>query len=62
MPVLGPVYPQLRRPSAQRRGRPVIFTVDAAAMHAAGHRFYRSENGVWLVDAVPPEFLRRLPG
>jgi putative RNA 2'-phosphotransferase len=46
----------------QRRGRPVVFTVDAAAMHAAGHLFYRSENGVWLVDAVPPEFLRRRPG
>jgi RNA:NAD 2'-phosphotransferase (TPT1/KptA family) len=29
----------------------------AGAMHAAGHQFYRSANGVWLVDAVPPEFL-----
>lgn len=43
-----------------RRGRPVIFRIDAAGMHAAGHLFYRSENGVWLTDAVPPEFLRRL--
>jgi putative RNA 2'-phosphotransferase len=40
-----------------RHGRPVLFTVDAAAMTEAGYRFYRSENGVWLTDAVPPEFL-----
>ena len=41
----------------QRRGKPVILKIDAAAMHAAGHAFYVSANGVWLVDAVPPEHL-----
>jgi putative RNA 2'-phosphotransferase len=41
-----------------RHGRPVLLRVDASAMRAAGHSFYRSANGVWLVDAVPPEFLR----
>jgi putative RNA 2'-phosphotransferase len=41
-----------------RRGRPVILIVDAAAMHDAGHAFRRSENGVWLTEAVPPAFLR----
>ena len=40
-----------------RHGRPVIFAVDAAAMARAGHLFYRSDNGVWLTDTVPPEFL-----
>lgn len=40
-----------------RRGKPVILTVQAGRMHAAGAVFYRSENGVWLVDGVPPEFL-----
>lgn len=40
-----------------RHGRPIIFKVDAAAMAQAGHLFYRSENGVWLTDTVPPEFL-----
>ncbi|PTA66893.1 RNA 2'-phosphotransferase [Deinococcus arcticus] len=40
-----------------RRGQPVVLTVRAGAMHGAGHFFYRSENGVWLADAVPPEFL-----
>jgi putative RNA 2'-phosphotransferase len=43
-----------------RHGRPVIFEVDAAAMRAADHVFHRSANGVWLVDAVAPEFLRRV--
>ncbi|ADV66836.1 RNA 2'-phosphotransferase [Deinococcus maricopensis] len=44
-----------------RRGRPVVLRVDAAGMHAAGHRFYCSENGVWLTDTVPPAFLSVLP-
>ncbi|WP_335932474.1 RNA 2'-phosphotransferase [Streptomyces sp. PTD5-9] len=41
-----------------RRGRPVVLSVDAAAMREAGHTFYLSANGVWLTDAVPPAFLR----
>ncbi len=41
----------------QRRGRAVVLTVQAGAMAAAGHVFYRSANGVWLVDHVPPAFI-----
>ncbi|MGV0096114.1 RNA 2'-phosphotransferase [Streptomyces californicus] len=41
-----------------RRGRPVVLAVDAGAMHRAGHVLRVSANGVWLTDAVPPEFLR----
>ncbi len=41
-----------------RRGRPVVLSVDAGAMRAAGHVFRISANGVWLVEAVPPAFLR----
>ncbi|WP_137994511.1 RNA 2'-phosphotransferase [Streptomyces vilmorinianum] len=41
-----------------RRGRPVVLSVDAGAMHRAGHVFHLSANGVWLTDAVPPEYLR----
>jgi putative RNA 2'-phosphotransferase len=41
----------------RRHGRPVVLEVDAAAMHRAGCMFYRSENGVWLVDAVAPQYL-----
>lgn len=43
-----------------RRGRAVILRVDAAGMRAAGATFYRAENGVWLVDHVPPDYLTRL--
>ncbi len=49
------------RAVGSRHGRPVIFTVLAAPMADAGHLFYRSDNGVWLTDHVPPEFLRLLP-
>ncbi len=45
------------RTVGMRHGHPVVFTVDAAAMHKAGFVFYCSENGVWLVDCVPPEYL-----
>jgi len=27
-------------------------------MFRDGHTFYQSENGVWLTDAVPPEYIR----
>lgn len=43
-----------------RRGKPAILIVDAAAMTAAGHIFFLSQNGVWLVDHVPPQYLRVL--
>ena len=42
----------------RRHGRPVLFTVDAARMTSDGLLFYRSENGVWLTDAVPARYLR----
>jgi len=44
-----------------RRGRPVVLEVDSAGMAAAGFVFYRSANGVWLTDSVPPSFLA-VPG
>ncbi|WP_369170602.1 RNA 2'-phosphotransferase [Streptomyces sp. R28] len=41
-----------------RRGRPLVLSVDAGAMHHDGHVFHVSANGVWLTKAVPPEYLR----
>ncbi|MCM1939269.1 RNA 2'-phosphotransferase [Streptomyces sp. G3] len=41
-----------------RRGRPVVLSVDAAAMHREGHVFHVSANGVWLTKAVPSRYLR----
>lgn len=43
-----------------RRGKPVILTVRSGEMAADGHTFYLSENGVWLCDAVPVQFIERL--
>jgi putative RNA 2'-phosphotransferase len=40
-----------------RRGDAVVLEVDTAAVDAP---FYRSGNGVWLTDAVPPQALRPL--
>jgi putative RNA 2'-phosphotransferase len=42
----------------QRRGRPVVLVVEAGRMHRDGHPFFRSENGVWLTETVPPKYLR----
>jgi len=44
-----------------RHGEPVVLEIDAARLAADGKLFYRSENGVWLVDDVPPDYLRVLP-
>ena len=41
-----------------RHGIPAIFSVDATAMHGDGYTFYCSENGVWLVDFIPPNYLK----
>ena len=52
--------PETARKVGARRGRPVVLEVDAGRMGSAGQKFYRTGNGVWLVDAVPPRYLRRL--
>jgi putative RNA 2'-phosphotransferase len=41
----------------QRRGKPIILTVNSGLMHEAGYKFYLSENGVWLAAEVPAEFI-----
>ena len=40
-----------------RHGKPVVLSIDTAAMLAQGHLFYLSANGVWLTDAVPAAFI-----
>ncbi|MCT7948397.1 RNA 2'-phosphotransferase [Ancylothrix sp. C2] len=42
----------------KRHGKPVILAVDAQTMYKAGYPFYCSDNGVWLVESVPPEYLQ----
>jgi putative RNA 2'-phosphotransferase len=45
-----------------RHGRPLILRVDSGAMQRDGHLFYLSANGVWLTDAVPPQYLTQAAG
>jgi putative RNA 2'-phosphotransferase len=45
-----------------RHGKPVLLTVRAGEMHHTGHVFYRSANGVWLVEHVPVRFIDFPPG
>lgn len=43
-----------------RHGRAVILVIEAAKMRGDGHVFFVSANGVWLVEHVPPQYLRVL--
>jgi putative RNA 2'-phosphotransferase len=43
-----------------RHGRPIVFAVNAKAMYEDGYTFYCSENGVWLVNYIPPKYLQQL--
>ena len=40
-----------------RHGNPVVLTVQSGAMYTDGYHFFRSENGVWLVESVPVAYL-----
>ncbi|WP_090095662.1 RNA 2'-phosphotransferase [Lentzea jiangxiensis] len=53
---LSPDRETARRVGA-RRGRPLVLTVDARAMHENGHEFRLSANGVWLTQHVPASYL-----
>ncbi|QEN90646.1 RNA 2'-phosphotransferase [Labrys sp. KNU-23] len=46
-----------RKVAMRRAGPWIILRIDAQAMQAQGLTFYRSDNGVWLTEAVPPRFL-----
>lgn len=48
------------RKVGSRHGKPVIYTVDCAAMAADGYRFFLSANHVWLTKSVPAEYLTKL--
>jgi putative RNA 2'-phosphotransferase len=53
--------PQTAVKVGQRRGRPVVLTIRSGEMYRQGHVFYRSANGVWLVDRVPVDFIEIHP-
>jgi len=41
----------------RRHGKAVVLQINAAAMAEAGFDFWLSENGVWLCEGVPPEYI-----
>ncbi len=43
-----------------RRGSAIILVIDSKTMHADGIKFYKSDNGVWLVDEVPSKYIKKL--
>jgi putative RNA 2'-phosphotransferase len=43
-----------------RRGKSIIIGVNAILMESNGHNFYCTDNDIWLVDHVPPEYLKLL--
>lgn len=49
---------QTARSVGQRHGKPIVLEVEALRLHRSGMVFYRSDNGVWLVEAVAPDYLR----
>ncbi|MBQ7454213.1 MAG: RNA 2'-phosphotransferase [Selenomonadaceae bacterium] len=42
----------------RRHGTPKIFLVDSGKMFVDGFKFFRSVNGVWLTEHVPPKYLK----
>ena len=46
----------------QRHGRPVILKIRSREMYRDGHRFYLSENDVWLTKKVDAEYFDRING
>jgi putative RNA 2'-phosphotransferase len=43
--------------AGRRKGDWVILEVEAKKLHMHGHKVYVSENGVYLTDEVPPEYI-----
>jgi putative RNA 2'-phosphotransferase len=43
----------------QRHGKPIVLTIKALEMHRQGFKFYLADNGVWLTDIVPTEFINQ---
>jgi len=42
---------------SRHRGRTVILVIETPLMIAKGYDFFMSDNGVWLVDEVPNQFI-----
>ena len=43
-----------------RHGKPLVFELKSGVMHVDGHKFYKSENDVWLTDNVPSTYFNNV--
>ena len=43
----------------KRHGQPIVYRIDATAMHQDGYSFYLSKNGIYLTKFVPLQYLHR---
>jgi len=44
-----------------RRGPGMVLKILTGEMAKNGYQFYLADNGVWLTDQVPPEYVQVLP-
>ena len=44
----------------KRHGELIVLEIDSKRMYADGFKFQKSENGVWLVDSVPPKYFKTM--
>lgn len=45
-----------------RKGKSIVLTIATNAMYADGHSFFKSDNGVWLTDFIPPQYISVITG
>ncbi len=43
-----------------RHGKLVLYRIKSGEMHRDGYVFYRSVNGVWLIKAVPIQYMKKI--
>jgi len=41
----------------QRHGKPVTLKIKTLLMHEQGFKFFQAENGIWLAESVPSDFV-----
>lgn len=44
--------------NGRRYGEAAVLKIECWRMHSDGYRFYQAENGVWLIDFVPAQYLQ----
>lgn len=42
----------------QRHGKPLVLKINALNMYEQGFKFFQADNGVWLTDIVPYQFIQ----